>query len=164
MRDAPFGIIDPNSQHQLWSRWIFGVQASPTKLPPVQECADNARHFFAKGFQSTVGRTRCDQQGRYYVFVTEIEGPPAHDPEYIAAVKRQFIEHFMARGFGPSARLVRFHVGVLAGDQQDGQPPNQMLVMPLLDIATQLHGPHENGAVTQGLGMPALSSTTKLYT
>ncbi|MGH7184698.1 MAG: hypothetical protein ACREIB_00235 [Pseudomonadota bacterium] len=137
--EKPFGIIDPNSQHQLWSRWIFGVEASLAKLPPVKECADNARRYFAKGFQSTVGRVRCDQQGTYYCFIVEIEGPPGHDLEYVESVKRNFVERFMAQGFGPSARLVRFEVGILAGDQQDGKPPDQMLVMPGLATTARLH-------------------------
>ena len=137
--DRPFGAIDPNSEHQLWSRWTFGVEASPAKLPDVDECADNARRYFAKGFRSTIGRVRCDRQGTYYVFVVEIEGPPGHDPDYADAVKRDFTERFMAQGFGPGARLVRFVVGVLAGDQQDGRPPEQLLVMPGLASAARLH-------------------------
>ena len=70
----PYGGMDPNSQHQLWSRWVFGVE-SP-KRPEVQEVMDNARRFFAEGFKSTVGRVRCDNQGHYYSLIVEIEGPP----------------------------------------------------------------------------------------
>lgn len=137
--ERPFGVIDPNSQHQLWSRWVFGIQADAGKCPPVDTCADNARRFFARGF-GTVGRVRCDQQGTYYVVVAEVEGPPAHDPDYRAAVKRQFRERFLRAGFGDSARLVRFDATVLAGDRQDGAPPAQMLVMPHYSISTLLWG------------------------
>jgi len=136
---APYGTIDPNSQHQIWSRWVFGVEASPDKTPDVKECADNARRYFAKGFKSTVGRVRCDQQGTYYCFVVEIEGPPGHDAEYADSVKQDFVERFMAPGFGPSAELVRFAVGILAGDQQEGQPPDQLLVMPGVSSTARLY-------------------------
>jgi hypothetical protein len=134
----PWGTLDPNSQHQLWSRWVFGVEASPRKLPDVKECAENARRFFAKGFKSTMGQVRCDQQGTYYCFIVEIEGPPVHDPEYRAEVKARFEEKFMRLGFGPSARLTRFHAGVLAGDKEDGRPPEQLLVMPTLRLTDLL--------------------------
>ena len=131
---AAYGSIDPNSQHQVWSRWVFGVEAAPNKLPPVSECVDNARRFFSKGFASSVGRVRCDQQGTYYVFVAEIEGPPAHDPAYAESVRKEFAERFMVPGFGPGAQLVRFTTGILAGNQQDGNPPDQLLVLPSIPL------------------------------
>ena len=135
MTERPFGTMDPNSQHQIWSRWIFGVEANPQKLPKARVCAENARTYFAKLFRSTVGRVRCDAQGTYYCFVAEMEGPPAHDPAYARSVRRGFRSRFMAQGFGAGARLVRFDVAVLAGDTQDGKPPEQMLVMPPLSSA-----------------------------
>lgn len=140
MSEAPYGIIDPNSQHQVWGRWIFGVEAAPTKCPPVSECVDNARRFLAALLQSTVGRVRCDQQGTYYVFVAEIDGPPPYDPDRRAWIKREFRERFMRQGFGHSARLVRFEAILLAGDSEDGKPPEQMLVMPFLNPLCLLWG------------------------
>ena len=137
MVDAPYGSIDPNSEHQLWSRWIFGIEAHRTKCPDYLDVVDNARRYFAKLFK-TVGRVRCDQQGTYYCLIVEIEGPPAHDAGYTTAVCKSFRERFMVQGFGGLARLVRFEVGVLAGDQQDGKPPDQMLVMPVMPVSTQL--------------------------
>lgn len=137
--DRPFGPMDPNSQHQRWSRWVFGVEASPSKRPSVKECVDNARRYFAKAFQSTVGRVRCDAQGTYYCFVVEIEGPPAHDPEYVRALKADITERFLRPGFGPSVQLVRCEVGLLAGDTEDGTPPEQFLVVPQLPVTTALY-------------------------
>jgi hypothetical protein len=131
--------MDPNSQHQIWSRWIFGVDASPTKLPTVDECIDNLRRFFKAGFKS-VGRVRCDQQGTYYSIVVEVEGPPVHDPEYVLSVRQNFVDNLMLKGFGPSAQLKTFEAGLLAGDAEDGKPPTQMLVMPQLNLKTTLYG------------------------
>lgn len=133
-----FGTMDPNSQHQLWSRWVFGIEANPNKLPSVEEVANNARRYFAKAFKSTVGRVRCDQQGTYYCLIVEVEGPPAHDPGYVEALREDFTRRFMEQGFSHAAKLVRCDVGVLAGDREDGRPPDQMLVMPSMPVNTKL--------------------------
>lgn len=131
---APYGGIDPNSQHQLWSRWIFRIDAPVEKRPPVDEVVANARRYVAKLFHSTIGRVRCDQQGGRYVLIVEIEGPPAHDPAYVARVIEDVRTRFVAQGFGPRARLTDTVVGILAGDTQDGQPPAQLIVMPRLAV------------------------------
>lgn len=126
------GTEQPNSQNQRWSRWLFGVRTD-RRRPSVQECIENARRFFVKGFGSA-GRVRCDRRGTYYSFVVEVEGPPAHDPAYREHVKAQFAEHFVARGFGQGARLVTFEVGLLSGSHEDGSPPDQLLVLPHLKL------------------------------
>lgn len=137
MSTAPYGPIDPNSQHQRWSRWIFIVKAD-RKIPTEREARENFFRWCATGFQSTVGRGRCERRaswgGIYYRFVIEIEGPPAHDPEYVESVKAQFQKHFMAKGFGQGAQLHRFRVILLAGDTQDGKPPEQMIVLPTINL------------------------------
>lgn len=139
MTDEAYQGMDPNSQHQLWSSWVFGIQASPTKRPDVREVVDNARRYFTTVFHSTTGRVRCDEQGGYYVVIIEIERPPAHDVTFASRVRDDFRERFVKQGFGPKAQLVRFEVSILAGDQQDGKPPDQLLVMPYVSL-TQLHG------------------------
>jgi hypothetical protein len=124
---------NPNSQHQLWSRWVFQVEADPFKLPTLVECVDNFRSWCALGFRTRAGRARVIQPTALdYVFLVEIEGPPAHDPQYREHVKRQFIEHFVFKGFGYSARLVQFQVKILAGSREDGTPADQLIVMPPL--------------------------------
>lgn len=158
MTERPFGTMDPNSQHQRWSRWVFGIEANPTKCPDHLVVVDNARRYFRKAFK-TVGRVRCDRQGTYYCLIVEIEGPPAHDPGFVDALKRDFAERFLAAGFGASARLTRFEVALLAGDAEDGRPPDQMLVMPRAILATSLGGQPP----AQTLGMPNIPSTAELY-
>ncbi len=136
--EGAYGSMNPNSQHQLWSRWTFGVLANPTKLPTLRECRSNFSRWCSLGFASTVGRVRCtctaSAAGTVYLFVVEIEGPPAHDPGYRDAVRRQFAGRFMRTGFGSGAHLCRFEVSVLAGDRQDGSPPDQLLVLPTLAV------------------------------
>lgn len=141
----PYGDgVDPNSQHQLWSRWIFGVasgKADDAPGVPLQLIIDNARRFFRQGFKTTIGQVRCDKQGSYYTLIVEVEGPTAHDPQYRYHVKEEFEHRFMRPGFGPRATLRVFEVGILCGDQQDGKPPDQLLVMPRTPIFTTLHEP-----------------------
>lgn len=136
---ASFGTMQPNSVNQRWSRWSFTVAAEPPRLPDVSEVVDNARRFFAKGFQSHAGRVRVDQQGNFYMIVVEIEGPPVHDLAYRDFVRSRFIEHFMWKGFGGSSRLTAFEAGLLAGSEEDGSPPAQLIVLPTLDLPNRGH-------------------------
>lgn len=156
----PFGGMDPNSTHQLWSRWQFGIKAHASKRPNFVIVAENARVYFKKLF-GVVGRARCDQQDLHYLVTCEIEGPPAHDPDYVERVKQDFIERFMRQGFGPSARLERFEVMVLAGSKQDGQPADQLLVMPHFSVTKLLADERERLSGSQTLGMPH-AHTTKI--
>jgi hypothetical protein len=133
----PWGPLDPNSQHQLWSRWTVTLHAMPGRaLPSVEEIADNARRFFVRLFRSTIGRVRADIRDRYVEIVTEIEGPAAHDPALRAHAILQIREHFIRTGFGRPDCAVT--VGILAGDCQDGTPPAQLIVMPNVISTTEL--------------------------
>lgn len=134
---AAFGSMDVNSKNQMWSRWIFGIEADPSKTPFMKDCIENSRRFFAKLF-GRAGRARCEIQGTYYVFTVEVEGVAAHDPDVQKAVTLQFMKDFMHKGFGHSAHLKTIVVSVLAGDRQDGTPPDQMIVLPFLDLRGQL--------------------------
>lgn len=127
--------MQPNSKNQMWSKWVFGIEANLDKLPTVREVRENAGRFFKKGFQSSAGRIRVlHPDVLSYVIEVEIEGPPAHDPDYRTHVKRHFIEHFLFKGFGYSARLVRFDVKILSGDRQDGTPADQLIAIPTIPL------------------------------
>jgi hypothetical protein len=135
-QNADYGKMDVNSQHQIWSRWTFVVVADKRKMPSMLECRENARKFFREGFGS-IGRAKIDQYDQTYVFVVEVEGPPAHDPEYRKSVARQFKKNFINRGFGYSARLQDMEVRILSGDKQDGKPADQMIVLPSINLREQ---------------------------
>lgn len=130
----PWGAVDPNSQNQLWSRWIFHFMTDAWRAQSPDTIADNARRFFRQLFRSSLGQVRCDLRrkasGDRYQITVEIEGPPAHDPACQDAARRQFVRDFLKPGFGPSARCTGLEVSILAGDRQDGQPRIQLLVMP----------------------------------
>ena len=128
---ATWGAMNPNSTHQRWSDWRFLVHADRVRRPSRREVLENARRFFSQLFGTTVGRLRVTVVGsdRYLIHV-QIEGPAPYDPGLQRAVRDRVAEHFVARGFGPSARLVSMHVALLAGDAQDGTPPAQLLALP----------------------------------
>jgi hypothetical protein len=139
----PWAALDPNSQHQLWSEWTFTVYEGGRKMPQTDVQA-NAARWLRAGFGS-VGTARVTKKvftvdaggprpfaQDSWVIEARVEGPPAHDPTYVASVRRMF-NAFVAKGWGPMA-VGTLTVRVLAGDQQDGQPRSQVIVMdgPLL--------------------------------
>lgn len=130
----PWGIMDPNSAHQLWSEWRFLVRVTDRTrvLPSFEEVKLNWAKFVAQGFQTTVGQVHVVQIGRMYRLTARVEGRPAHDPTYKEDVFRRVREHFVYRGFGNAARVIKSEVSILAGDTQDGKPPSQLLVMPTI--------------------------------
>ncbi len=135
--------MQPNSAHQTWSKWEFGVLANPRKLPSKTAVLDNARRYFAAGFKSDAGRISVQllrtpddvhhlRRATYYYLVVQIEGPPVTDPDYCRQVRVDFEQRFMQPGFGSGARLVLFRSQLLAGARDDGQPPEQLIVLPTL--------------------------------
>ena len=126
--------MNPNSAHQLWSLWTFEFTA---RHAVPYNVSYNARKFFKQLFNTDVGQVRVNSwptdsfKTTLWSIDLRIEGPPAHDPDCRASVQKQFTEHFMKRGF----RLPQFksmEVSILAGDVQDGKPPDQLIVMPTL--------------------------------
>jgi hypothetical protein len=62
-----------------------------------------------------------------------IEGVPAHDPGYVASVRRDFLDRFVKPGWGMLASgTVRARV--LAGDLQNGRPRPQWVSLPALSL------------------------------
>ena len=131
--------MDPNSQHQIWSRWVICLLAIPGRaLPSVEEVNDKARRFFSMLFHSTVGRVKTVITDNKYIEITlEIEGVAAHDSELRTAAKQQIRDNFVFKGFGQ--RNSSITIGILAGDVQDGKPPSQLIVLPQLETTAKLH-------------------------
>lgn len=136
--------MNPNSQNQIWSHWEFEVEADPLKMPSVAKCRENASRFFRKGFKTATGRIRVFRHDvTHYIFQVQVEGVPAHDPEYKTYVKRKFIGDFMFKGFGYQSKLVGFDARILAGNQQGGKPADQLIAMP--SFQTLLKGLSKDG-------------------
>ena len=126
-KGKPWGPMDPNSQHQLWSSWTFIIHEPYGKHVPFNLVELNAANWLRKGFGS-VGRARVTERVTHYVIEAQIEGVPAHDPDYVKSVERGFTK-FIEQGWGPLA-VGSVNVQILAGDQQDGKPRSQLVVMP----------------------------------
>ena len=124
----PWGAVEPNSSHQLWSRWRFCVYGKPV---PLAEVELNVARWLRKGFGS-VGRARVRERviaGLPVVVIeAEVEGAPAHDPGYVESVRMAFAG-FVRQGWGVTG-LSTTKATVLAGDVQDGRPRSQLVVMP----------------------------------
>lgn len=130
----PWGPVDPNSTHQRWSRWRFSIVPDARRRPTRDEVLNNFRRYIARLFRSTTGRVQVaitrDGHRTLYVCVCEIEGPPVHDADYRAYVEREVAGVFVAKGFGPGARLQQMDAVLLAGSAEDGKPARQLIVMP----------------------------------
>lgn len=123
--------MDPNSQHQLWSHWTLTVREGGRSVP-LAAVELNAARWLRKGF-GPVGQARIRRKVYGWKIEARVEGVPAHDPGYVASVRRQFQDHFVAKGWGPLARG-EVSVRILAGDVQDGRPRTQLVMLPRLDL------------------------------
>lgn len=123
----PWGPVNPNSQHQLWSRWTFSIFELGKRVP-FADVRVNAARWLRKGFGS-VGRAKVDKTMTGYEITLEVEGVPAHDPAYVASVKDEFQRHFVEKGWN-AMTVGTADVAILAGDAQDGKPASQLVVMP----------------------------------
>lgn len=114
--------MNPNSRHQIWSRWTATVVA-PTTLP-YDTVRTNCARFYRKAFGSPT-ELRIVANALRWTIDCRTEGHPAHDPTYVAWMTAQ-LRQFLANGFG-AASAVRVDVTVEAGDTQDGTPADQMI-------------------------------------
>lgn len=123
----PWGPIDPNSQHQLWSHWEFRVFEMGRHVP-MRDVQYNAAKYMAAGF-GTVGQLRVTETAKGYTIELFVEGAPAHDPGYVESVRSNFYNKFVKPGWSEFT-LSSVKARVVAGDQQDGKAAGQLVVMP----------------------------------
>lgn len=123
--------MDPNSANQIWSAWIFTVQEAG-RTAPRADVEANAARWLRRGFGS-VGECRVSRTAKGWKIEARVEGVSAHDPGYVASVRRQFQARFVAQGWGPLASST-VRVRVLAGDRQDGKPRAQLVMLPTIRV------------------------------
>ena len=132
--------MDPNSQHQLWSKWTFYV-APGLKRPDI-DTVRIAAWRFAKLVFGTTGQMRVEpahvrrldgQIVNGVMVELMVEGHPSHDREFVNAMVRRWTGQFFLVGYG-NGTYVDAKVRTLAGDQQDGKPRDQMIIMPTLNV------------------------------
>lgn len=124
--------MDPNSQNQMWSRWVFIVHAIGRKVS-YEDVKTNAARWIRLGFGST-GVCRVSRTPDGWKIEAKVEGVPAHDPKYVEHVKLEFNRNFVAKGWGPVA-WGTVHSRVLAGSLQDGKSAPQWVEIPTIPMS-----------------------------
>lgn len=103
----------------------------------------DAGRLFRKTFGLTgrarVARVIVDDVERW-ILQCQVEGHPVHDPEFRDRTSAVLAAHYR-RGFGSAAR-VDVEAGLLAGDAQDGAPPDQWIILPSLERPSAAEGVH----------------------
>ena len=92
---------------------------------------DNCARFGRARFGSA-SQMRVVERARNWLVEVRTEGHPAHDPGARAAMLAAW-ERFFVAGFGSGAKVVA-EVKIEAGDQQDGRPSAQVIIMPPPDL------------------------------
>lgn len=126
-------MMDPNSQHQYWSKWTITV-APGARLPrTTSEVRHNVGRFLRKVFGSTAD-LKGRRYGHWWQFTALVEDAQhvAHDPAYVSWLTDQ-LTHFFTVGFGVSTR-VTVTAKLMAGSLQDGRPAEQLLILPSLKV------------------------------
>lgn len=122
--------MNPNSTHQLWSKWMWLVRPGrKTVLPFEPVKAAIAR--FTKAHFGSAGQMRITERLDCYYIELLIEGKPAHDPEYIVHTAFVF-ENFFSAHFGAGTRTTLSGPRLMSGSRQDGTPPDQLIILPSL--------------------------------
>jgi hypothetical protein len=132
--------MNPNSAHQLWSKWIITVRANTPYTPAYAEMRQNVGRFLRKGFGSA-GQWRLRWFPRNNVWVVQMLAESArhpHSKQDFDYFKDAFVA-FFRNGLGQQAH-VHIKARLMAGERLDGRPSDQMLIMPSLRdlIASEL--------------------------
>jgi hypothetical protein len=124
------GAMNPNSHHQLWSRWTLRVLPGGTRRPSFAIIRHNAATFGRARFGSASEMRVTDVfTGRREVKIEiRSEGHPVHDPEYVAWMHDQWTR-WAAAGFGPGTEVLLDEAKLEAGDRQDGAPRDQLIML-----------------------------------
>lgn len=125
--------MDPNSQHQRWSKWWFVVHPGGSKWPTFPMVREAAATYARLHFGMTTAM-EVREEFNFHTNKTEwhikvrSEGHPVHDPDFVEAMTRLW-ERWVERGFGPGSRLEVREAKLEAGDRQDGSPRDQLIIM-----------------------------------
>lgn len=121
-----------NSAHQLWSLWVWRVEPSRKVALPFEVVKSTAARFVRQRFGSA-GQMRITEDLTSYKFEVRVEGPPAHDPGYVSAMKVLFAQFFVSY-FGPGTGVTLIGPRIQSGSRQDGRPPEQLIILPSIPL------------------------------
>lgn len=129
--------MNPNSQNQLWSKWVFTVTPGDRRradLPFAEmkkNCARFGRDMFKSSSEMKIDRSQ-DDKGTFWTVSVITEGHPVHDPEYVTRMAATWAKFFRA-GFGAGTHT-HCDAKLLAGDAQNGAPRDQLIILPPLRL------------------------------
>lgn len=131
--------MDPNSTHQLWSRWTTLVtvpfhrqHTRPEFLEDVKRTTATVyRHLFGSATEMRIAYEVLRRHSRLTVDC-RTEGAPAPDVAYRQS-QMQVIAGFFAKSLRHYGQVtVHVDVKIEAGDVGDGKPPAQLILGPPL--------------------------------
>jgi hypothetical protein len=131
--------MNPNSTHQLWSKWIITIRPDLPVQPAFAEVQANAARFLRKAFGSAA---LCRVRRFTKAWVVEVLADAQYHPddrESFTAMSRD-LTRFFRNGFGSANTDVRVKARLMAGERMDGGAPDQMLMMPSLSTVVRAAG------------------------
>lgn len=126
--------MNPNSQHQVWSKWTFMVRPA-TRNHAHATVEANCARFGRKAFGST-GVMRVRYQPPVWIVEALVEGVPVQEARYVAYMKAQWLMFFKA-GFGGQSQVTASAV-LVAGPPANGGPPDQLVIVSGIPVTTTL--------------------------
>lgn len=133
--------MDPNSRHQFWGKWTLTARR-PLTAPSAMlsdSTASTVQLEWSKIVGSLIGnvgrarmthKTETSRPGKLVdVWILEalVEELNQNDPTFEAIAKRK-LTGWAENGFGVAVQ-VSIEYMRMAGDGQDGKPPDQMLIL-----------------------------------
>lgn len=128
--------MNPNSAHQLWSKWIWVVAA--VKHPKFEEVKLNCARFARKVFGNATAMKIDQKADNTWTISLLTEGHPVHDPRYLAYLKSIWVR-FLKNGFGEASKII-VDVKLTAGSRQDGSIAEQMIIIPAINLGELTDG------------------------
>lgn len=133
--------MNPNSQHQLWSLWVFTVTPGDIRRNPSWDIVKNNCARFAVAHFGSTGQMKVERQASVsetygvrtrWIVRVRVENAPVHDPSYRNHTVQKWAK-FFAQGFGTGTHT-HCDTKLEAGDKQDGTPPDQLIILPPLPV------------------------------
>jgi hypothetical protein len=120
--------VNPNSTHQRWSLWQYRVAPTGGRRPVPLVVKLNVARFGRLVFGSASQMRLRQMPDDVWEITVRTEGHPVHDPSYTEWMHAQW-RTFLSLGFGAACRI-DVHARLEAGDQQDGRPADQLIILP----------------------------------
>lgn len=122
--------MDPNSIHQLWSKWLIIVKPQTQFSPSFEDMKLNTARCIRTLFGST-GQCQIRKFPKAWVIDALVESQfHPLDRDSFNTVS-QTITQFFKMGFGYGTNVI-VKSKLMAGERLDNQPADQMIILPTL--------------------------------